>query len=126
MSAPAGTIVSTPRNVAGRAYTCVTPSGVARPTDWPLPGQLAQAAAAVLAAESGADQVGEEVGRAGEGGDAEFGHRGGVAVLVARRAVVVEREQYDGLYPGVDKLAQAADHLGATAALVEVADEHED
>src|SRR5206468_12953251 len=79
----------------------------------------------VAAFDGGGHEVGEQVGSAGEGGDAEGGQGGGVVVVVGRGAGIAEGQEGDNLDAGGDEVGGPLQHLGPVTAFDKVADEHE-
>ena len=78
-------------------------------------------------ARSRRPSVGERVGRAGERGHAQRGQRGGVLVVVGRGALVGQRQQRDRpARPPRSCAATRRSISSRDAALVQVADQHED
>ena len=74
----------------------------------------------------GGHQIGEQVGGAGEGRGAEFGHLGGELLVEAGGACIVEGQQADHLDPAADYLSGLPQQFRFDAAFVEVGDENED
>ena len=74
----------------------------------------------VAAFDGGGHEVGEQVGGAGEGGDAEGGEGGGVVVVVGGGAVVGQGEEGDDRHARGDQGAGHPQHLVGVAAFEEV------
>ena len=108
---------SQPGEIAQTSLTRPARSSRARPLDQP---------AQVAALDRRGHHLGERVGRAGERRHPERRQRRGVLPVVVRRAVVVERQQHDHLHAGGDQRGDPAQHLLGRAALVQVADQHQD
>ena len=79
----------------------------------------------VAAFEGDGQQVGERVGRAGEGGHAQLGQVTGQRAVERRRPLVRQREQDHDDDARVAQLLDPSQHLVADAALEEVGDEDE-
>jgi len=80
----------------------------------------------IPAFDGGRHQVTERVGGAGEGRDAQLGQGGRYLVVVARRAVVGQRQQGYHLGAGGGHVRDPPQHLVLIAALEQVADQDED
>src|SRR5215510_9725288 len=80
----------------------------------------------VLPVDRGGHQFWKQIGSAGEGRYAEPGERRGDAMVITRRAVVVEREQRDELDSGAGQCGGALEHLLLIAAFIKIADQDQD
>ncbi len=80
----------------------------------------------VTAAQGHREQFGELVRGTGEGGHAQRGQRGGLVVVVRRRAGVGQGEQHDHPHSVAEQLRDPAFQLALDASLEQVGDQHQD
>lgn len=75
----------------------------------------------ILARDRRGHHVGKLVRRTGKARETHTGIGSGHSVIVARRAVVTQRQQSDALHPRLHQSGQAPQHLRLIAAFIQIA-----